>query len=394
MLKRKRTWKRCLCALLATALLAAVPGAALALDPDEVEWKYEDSILISVVADESRAFSPEDFPGIDCKKVFVLEKKPIEEGFEYQLVLKLDRQGDAEMGDALEKVQALPMVIHAERDFENAHPKSVLTLNRSYLYLAVNKTADVFVENVELHGGLRCVYTGISFTPDPVSFNQDLLQKNSFLSYDITRFWPDIPGRGRDILRPIFRPEDSEAKKSESGIYYGLAGEDNERLFEALAALAFSPEFPRVSIVREPIVGLAAPGEYENWCVSNSKIAEYSLSGGELDYVFKNLINQTATIRGLQPGITSLTCSRHKSGSTTATSDCTIIVYEPGSKNNPGDINHDGILSPIDALQVLDHVAGLGSLDEDTKQAADLNQDNDVTPADALLMLDIVAGGL
>ena len=392
MMKRKRTWKQHLCALLMVALLAAVPGTALALDPDEVEWKYEDSILINVVVDESKSFSPEDFPGLDCKKIFVLEKKQVEEGSEYQLVLKLDKRGETEMEEALEKVQQLPMVTHAERDFENAHPKSTLTLNRSCLYLAVNETADVFVENVELHGGFMYGYIGISFTPDPASFNQDLLQKDSFSSYGITRFWPHIQGFLQYILKPNSRPEDLEAQKSESGIYYGLAGEDNEYLFETLAALASSPEFPRVSIVRDPIVGLAAPGEYENWYIGD--IAEYSLSGGNLDYVLKNMINQTATIRGLQPGITTLTCSRHKSGSATATSDCTIIVYEPGSKNNPGDIDHDGIISTDDASQALKHATGQISLDENSRQIADLDQDYNITTDDALLMLKIVVGRL
>ena len=387
MMKQKRTWKRCLCALLMFALLAAVPGSALALDPDEVEWSYDDSILVNVVAEKSIAFSPEDFPGINCKKIFVLEKKPVEDGFEYQLVLQLDKQGDAEMEDALGKVQELPMVIHAERDFENAHPKSTLTLNRSCLYLAVNETADVFVKNVELHGGHMYGYTGICFTPDPASFNQDQFQKDSFTHYIITRFWPDIAGKGSGILLSGFRPEDLEAKKSDNGIYYGLAGENNEYLFKALAIMASSSDFPRVSIVREPIVG-ALPGEYEYWSVGNSKIAECSLSGGEKDYT---LINQTATIRGLKPGITSLTCTRGKGYPATAASDCTIIVYEPGSKNNPGDIDHDGSVTANDALQVLKYASKQISLTERNKQIADLNQDNNVDACDALLMLKIVA---
>ena len=390
MMKRKRTWKQHLCALLLVALLAAVPGSALALDPDDVEWKYEDSILINIVVNESKAFSTEDFPGLDCKKVFVLEKTQIEEGFEYQLVLKLNKRSDAEMEESLEKVQQLPMVTHAERDFENAHPKSTLTLNRSYLYLAVNKTADVFVENVELHGGFMYGYIGISFTPNPASFDSDQLQKDSFLSYGITRFWPDIPGKGDLILLPGFRPEDLEGQKSERGIYHGLAGEDNENLFETLANLSSPPEILEVSIIRNPIDG-ALPGEYENWSIGNSEIAEFSLSGGEKDYT---MINQTATIRGLQPGITKLTCMRGKSYPATATSNCTIIVYEPGSKNNPGDIDHDGIISTDDALQVLKHATGQISLDENSRQIADLDQDYNVTTDDALLMLKIVVGRL
>lgn len=41
-----------------------------------------------------------------------------------------------------------------------------------------------------------------------------------------------------------------------------------------------------------------------------------------------------------------------------ALNSCPIIVYEPGSENNPGDINHDGVISTDDALLMLKITAG------------------------------------
>ena len=70
--KEKRTWKRCISTMLALVMLLTLPGGASAAKySTEVEWSYEDSLLVDVVVSESKTFTPEDFPGIDCKKVFV-----------------------------------------------------------------------------------------------------------------------------------------------------------------------------------------------------------------------------------------------------------------------------------------------------------------------------------
>lgn len=88
--ERKRTWKRWLCAVLVMALISTVPGIAFAAE--KPEWYYDDSILVYVEVDESRTFSPEDFPVIDCEKVFVLGKEQLaeKEKVMYQLVLMCD----------------------------------------------------------------------------------------------------------------------------------------------------------------------------------------------------------------------------------------------------------------------------------------------------------------
>lgn len=44
------------------------------LDIPFVEWTYDNSMVITAITSDSRAFSPADFPGISCKKVFMLKK--------------------------------------------------------------------------------------------------------------------------------------------------------------------------------------------------------------------------------------------------------------------------------------------------------------------------------
>ena len=132
----------------------------------------------------------------------------------------------------------------------------------------------------------------------------------------------------------------------------------------------------------------------ENWSVNKLELLDLNLSGGDIAAGFGEdgpRLNQAATIKGVRPGISTLTAER-TAPNAYASAYCTIIVYEPGSKNNPGDLDHDGSVSTKDALQVLKHIVGLISLNEDSRKATDLNQDNNITVADALLMLKITVG--
>ena len=408
MMKQKRTWKRCLCVLLTVALFAVTPGTALGAQ--KPEWRYEDSILVRITVDEPKAFSLEDFPGIDCEKVFVLDKLTHEQNdISDQLVLMLNKSNDAKIKESIEKLLALPGVTRAEKNYEYVPNGAYLTLSRSYLYLSVGETADVVVKDVNF-GRNQNRILGICFRPDPTYFDPDSFQKDTFSGYGISRFWPEIQGTLSRILKPDFRPEELEAQKSEGGAYYGLSGTKNESIFDTVTHMAASPEISSVYIATERTVGtdvytspkylnttgssidediIIEKREDEWWTIENANIADCTLFLGADTPSFTQY--NKATIQGLKAGITKLTCERSLYDAYVS-SDCTIIVYEPGSKNNPGDIDHDGWISPDDALQVLKHAARLITLDEDSKQTADLNQDNDVTADDALLMLKIIVG--
>lgn len=391
-MKGKGTGKRWMCAILMMVLLCTMPGTALGAENEAaVEWTYDDSILVNVMVDESRTFSPGDFPGIDCKKVFVLEKKQEVRGFEYKLVLMLRHSGKEVLEKAINEVLKQPMVIQAGRNEEYIQRKSILNLNQSCLYLEVGETANLFIKDLDLSMPKEYRIWGVKYELNQALYNPDSFQKNSFSAYGVSRFWPETE-HGYYIL--ALQPENLEAQKSESGIYYGLSSD----VFGAMARLAAAQEISSVSIA-ENCSSFIIVGEEELWKMKNPDIAECSLSGGSKeapDIVDPHVVtplNQNAAIQGLELGITTLTCER-RGRKGMASANCLVIVYEPGSKNNPGDMDHNGAVDAKDALQVLKHSVELVSLDEADRETADLNQDNKVDAIDALLMLKIAVGCL
>lgn len=403
-MKRKRNWKRHLCAMLAAAVLLAVPAAVSGAE--KPEWRYGDGLYVHVKSEEARTFSPEDFPGIGCEKVFVLEKFG---GKYYELVLMLNRRSnmsDSEYEEVIEKALQIPMVSRAERNYSyTPHPKSYLKFNYSEVYLAVSETVDIWVIDSPMRGYYGKIY-GVKFRVEPSYFVQEPINKNSFSDCGITRFWPVDKGVLIGELLTS-RPEELEGKESERAYYCGLAGDENENLFETIALLAADPRIRDVEVAQsvpggnppfglkemlslkseERGLALKSSGEEECWEMENPEIAEYTLSGGYPS------LGKTAAVRALKPGITRIFAERN-AWDDYVSSGCPIIVYEPGGKNNPGDLNHDGAVSTDDALQVLKHIAGMVSLDKGEMQTADLNGNGKITADDALLMLKITAGSI
>ena len=402
-MKGKGIWKRWMCAMLIPVLFAVMPGTAFA--SQKPEWRYGKSIFVRALAEETRTFSPEDFPGINCKKVFVLSKyKRVDETkISYELVLMLD--DEVNVKDAVEKVKQLPMVADAEENREYVMNNTMLTLNRSYLYLPVGGSENVWVRKTDM-GKRAYSIDGIKFKLDSAYSEQISIEKDCFAKYGITYFCPEVQLEyGNFLMRPFLK-EELEFQKSAVGVYHGLAGDENEYLFDAVARLAATPEIKYVEIVRDFICGEESYNA--NTTKSGSGLQmdanriwnrnQYddiqSMDNGEIiDYSVLGKIGKTLMVRGLKPGITTFAWERCE-GDMYALTSLPVIVYEPGSKNNPGDIDHDGTVSTDDALLGLKHSVGLITLDEAGKQTADLNQDNTVNVDDAILMLKIAVGCL
>ncbi len=400
-MKGKGIWRRWLCGVLAMVLFVSMSETAFA--SQKPEWRYGKSIHVGVLVDEMRTFSPEDFPGINCKKVFVLSKYKIEQEaksyYEYELVLMMDNK--VNLKDAVEKVKQLPMVAKAEENQEYVMNNTTLTLNHPYLYLPVGGSESVWVRKTNLGKREYEIY-GIKFRLDSAYLEQISIEKDCFAKYGITYFCPEVQLEYGGFLMWPFLQEELEFQKSEVGAYHGLAGDENEYLFDAVARLAEAPEIKCVEIVRDFICGeesystnttkgksslnagagrMAWSKQYDDiWCTDNRGIADYTKSW-----------ETGCTIQGLKPGITTFAWERSEGDMYVLTS-LPVIVYEPGAKNNPGDMDHNGKLDSADALQVLKYTVKLVSLDEEEKRAADLNQDNVVDVCDALMMLKIDVG--
>ena len=312
---------------------------------------------------------------------------------------------DSEYEELIEKALQIPMVSRAERNYSHTpHPKSYLKFNYPEVYLAVGETVDIRIIETAVKSYYEKIY-GVEFWVDPSCFVQEPVNKNSFSDCGITRFWPADKGISIGELLAS-RPEELEGKESEDGYYCGLAGDENENLFETMVLLAADPRVRLVETAQSvpggnPPFGLkeilflkrsekklvSIGREEEWWEMEKPEIAEYTLSGGYPS------LGKTAAVRALKPGVTRIFAERNV-WDDYFSSGCPVIVYEPGGKNNPGDLNHDGAVSTDDALQVLKHIAGLVSLDKDGMQTADLDGNGKVTADDALLMLKITAGSI
>ena len=102
----KRFWKRWLCVALALSMLAVFPIPTLG-EEDVMEWTYDNSIVVTINTDTPQQFTPEDFPGIECKRVvgvnkYTSDQPEAEDSISYNLVLVLWNSGDYYVEQAIE----------------------------------------------------------------------------------------------------------------------------------------------------------------------------------------------------------------------------------------------------------------------------------------------------
>lgn len=125
-------------------------------------------------------------------------------------------------------------------------------------------------------------------------------------------------------------------------------------------------------------------GVYENWTIADETIASLQETGGEpYSPVDATLVNKTALITGIKPGLTLAKVSKAQD-SWNGTATCSIGVYLPG------DVNLDNEVTADDALEVLKHVVKLTQLPKIGQLAGDVNENNEITADDALEVLQIV----
>ena len=60
-------------------------------------------------------------------------------------------------------------------------------------------------------------------------------------------------------------------------------------------------------------------------------------------------------------------------------------------QNLPGDINHDGVISVLDILQIIDYIFESSNLSEDQLNTADINKDNEIDLFDLILLSNIIS---
>lgn len=357
-----------------TVGIGCIPVAALEerdaqmrndLDIPFVEWTYDNSMVITAITSDSRAFSPADFPGVSCKKVFMLKKETITQGIQYTLVLWMDVEQERELLAAMETVRDLPFVDSVDRTGfgEYVQRPSTLTLDHDTVTIPLGETVDIHLGTVDLYSSDHLVNIGIDFKVTTNTFDLEdsrwdwLSQKNP---------------------QPVFNSDDRT--------WYRFETDDTEDVFSMVAELSAYSDFLDVRLVTDAAV--SGNQFYEYWVISDPRTASVTLSGGEIEMTAATPLNQTAHVRGIKAGKTTLTLYRGGFGAA-ATATCEIIVSGSGEI---GDVNADGQITATDALLTLQHVTQKLVLDDPSVTLADFDGDGSVTAADALQILQCATG--
>ncbi len=330
-----------------------------------VEWSYHNSIAVTAVTPDSYAFTPADFAGTDCKKVFILNKSPVAQGVCYTMVLWLNVETESALLSAMDTIQKLPFVINAQRTGfkEYVQCPSVLTLNHETVTISVGETADVYIETADLYSTEHLVNMGIEFEVDSSTFD---IQDSR---------WDWLSQRNP-------QPIDNGGKN----IRYRFKTDNTDDVFGMTAKLAVYSEFLSINILTDATV--SGNPFYEYWSIADSRIAGITLSGGEEETTAQTLLNQTAHIRGIRPGTTTLILNRGGFGAD-ATAVCNIIVI---GNSEMGDVNEDGQVTAADALLTLQHATQKTALENQSVTLADFDGDGSITAVDALQILQIAVG--
>lgn len=235
-------------------------------------------------------------------------------------------------------------------------------------------------------------YQGVVFTIDRETIDDSAISINSFSAYGIELFWADN-GEGNTIFTT--RPAELLGQRSENGIYYGTvkgaasAETQSARTINVVNTLAQTPGFVSVSLVRE-WAGIGFGWGSEKWENSDPQVAAMEVHGGYDNplYVPHFVMDRTATVTGLKPGLTYITVKRnvgHPTGKEVS-SVCPLYVYIPG------DVDANGTVTTSDALQALQAAVGKIPLTETQTLAADIDGDKKISTADALKILQAAVG--
>lgn len=376
-------------------LLMCLIALAITLCPfsasaeEGVSWNGENSILVTVVSENDKDFSTEDFPEIDCTDVTVAAKTITNEGFTYKLILQIDT-ADKSLLQAIEAVAENPLVDVAERNIYD-YLDPILILNRDALTVRVGESADVFANVFDTYNSNHFYY-GVVFTIDPAKVDISSADENTF-GFDFNPVMAECSNR--DLYDALYSGYDAAGLVGEKfGVspvnrYYtmvsefGVGGEDVYQIILAVndvlslkGVIAAEPVHMEFPCARMPS---------EQWTVDETAVADFTLSGGTPVGIPENLIGQTATVTGVSVGKATIKLSANDN-SQGAFATCTITVI------NSGDANNDGVLDNLDAATVLKYDAGLTELSEEALAVSDMNGDGAVDNLDATVMLKYDAG--
>ena len=374
---RKNRFRRMLAALLCVVLLGSIAMTVGAEEKRVLEWTYYDSIVVYVQTDETRAFTPEDFPEVDCRETMIVQKQTDNDSKDitYTVVLILQQSGDEAMKRAIELIQENPLVSRAERNYKYEQCEHRIILNHQNYVLLVGEMVDIEVEEF-ISPFTYQKFFGVYVTVDRSKFDDSaqVIQEN-FAQLGVLEFWADWSSY----------PKTQKGVPSEDGKYYVAFNPEMTR-YELIERIAKHPGIREV----EMDWNYHPPGGWyftETWSIDNKSLASLTLSGGSEKQETASVLCQTATVKALQPGQVTLTYRFNYFETIEQT--CKIFVV----KNLiSGDVTGDGDVNALDALRVLQHAVGKCMLSSKLIDCGDINDDGVIDAEDALMILQKAVG--
>lgn len=376
----KRFMKKISFALVALSMIISMVSLT-AFAEEDVDWNGDNTLLVTVTTAEDGVFYAADFPQVDCTEVIVASKKTAENGYTYDLILKLAPSSCGDLDKAIDAVSKNDNVSNARRN-EYAYINSEIQLNCTELSLQVGEKADISAEKLSFYNN-NFSYLGIIFTVDPEVFDISTANKDTFG----VNFYP-ITKEGDYGELDWFESNNQSERFTVSPInkYYAVKRCSRTYAYE-IVKIVNAMLAAKGVLTAEPYCEAVPAGALpsEQWTLDNEDVADISLSGGEETGVTGNLVGQTATVTAVYAGTTTLTLNRNDTDSS-ASATCTITVYMKG------DANSDGAYDNLDAALILKYDAGLIDMSEELTEECDINGDGVADNLDAALMLKYDAG--
>ena len=373
------------------AMLIFCQGAVLvsAVESSEssaeaVEWTYDNSMLVKINTEESKIFTPEDFPDMNCIQVLTTEKIRTETGYSYELMLIFDTtdgfdwQATADVLLQNAAVADITRNIYAD-DYNSKCCR--VTLTHSELYVPIGGTATLGIESVDFADFEFSVYDAkaVMFTVDPDVIDEEAFTFDSFSEVGINEFYPQIElsqglGWGDEVIL-INRPEEYLAGKSDSHRYYGAVNWfvlGDKACVNAVNELCNMEGIVSATIITyDHMEGLS---DIEAWN-AETDIVSINLYGGTQNPNNGIVVDQSAKIKGKEEGTTEIYVTRRNA----VTASCKVTVYL-------ADANNDGECNSLDAALVLKYDA---QMIEETNELllCDMNSDGVVNSLDAAFIL-------
>lgn len=336
-------------------LLLLLSNSFVLAQETPTEITFENSLYVETYSQTQLTFTPEDFPGVDCKRVVILCKDQYEDRYGSSLLLILNQSGKQAKAEATEKLKQFPFVTSV---IENIYAEPYVKMDTAPIFLKRGETV-----TVEYYaGGAAWLYDNHfygTFEVDPGVFDESAFTQDSFAHFGIMDYWPltsDAVWKSKPFP---FEFSVSPYHRYCTSVYFGSKGNG----FEIADALARTPGITMVEFF-----GSEAGGRYA-----------YKFENNTPDvFELNDQWNpQEITVTGKTTG--QGTFSFLAGGTEQVVRD--VFVYELGN------VNSDTKIDAKDALMVLKYAVQKMELTQAQQKAAEVDGKDGINAKDALEIL-------